>query len=238
MIINNAILIGAGCPLANALAIDLGRKMNVIGVAKHDFSNTSYHRKIVTDFLSEDSAKRDLSKIVSGLDSLVVITCTGRFPVRKSLSDYTKDDDLRIFESNVLGFLVPFRATIEQARNATVSAYVTFGSVAQAYNYPQLGLFTAAKDALRSIVKTASHEEAKYGVRFYHLNLSTLDQENEDCFTSSSAGEFLPCEEVAKNISNLLDGVENAPYLTEVQIYRYSDAYYAEGYFSRIPNTR
>ena len=238
MKLNNALLIGAGCPLADALASHLSLKMNVVGIAMRDFDSISYHQKIIIDFLSEEIANKDLTAAADGMESFAVITCTGRFPLRKNLSDYTRDDDWTILESNVLGFLTPYRATIELARNANVSAYVTFGSVSQPYNYPKLGVFTAAKDALRSLVKTASHEEAKYGVRFFHLNLSTLDQEKEACFTSSNVGQFLPCDNVAKNVSHLLAGIEHAPFFTETVLYKYSDAYYNEGYFSRIPNNR
>ena len=236
MKITNAILIGAGCPLADTLAATLAPKMNIVGVSQREFDSIHYNNKIVTDFLDEDKINNNLLPIIESLESFVVITCCGRFPIRKNISDYFKKDDLKIFESNVLGFLVPFRASISKARKVSLAAYVTFGSVSQFYNYPKLGVYTAAKDALRSIVRTASHEEAKYGVRFFHFNLSTLEQDKELCFTSTDVGDFLPCSTVAHNVEHFLDGIKNAPFFTEAQIYIYSDAYYSEGYLSRIPD--
>lgn len=236
MKIENVFLIGAGCPLADAIASHLSSQTNVIGVANRDFASEGYTHKIIADFMSESEIKGELVGCLDEMDSFAVVTCVGRFPVRKRLSDYTTDDDWATFQSNVLGFLVPYRATIARARQPDViAAYLTFGSVSQPYHYPQLGVYTASKDALRSLVRTASHEEARYGVRFFHLNLSTLDQKKEVHYTSPETCKFLPCDSVAKNICHLLSGIEAAPFFSESHVYVYADSYYEKGYLSRIP---
>lgn len=238
MAIKRIIIIGAGCPLADTIAERLSKHSEIIGISKREFKNEFYNQKIVFDFLSEGQALDKFHELTKDIDSFVVITCTGRFPLRKCLSEYSAKDDWAIYESNVLGFTVPYRATISNARRAKKAAYVTFGSVSQLYKYPKLSVFTAAKDALKTLVLTASHEESGHDVRFFHLNLSTLDQEKEACFTSSEAGQFLPCEAVSKNIDNLLKGLDYAPYFSEYYLYKHSDAYYEDGYYSRIPEDR
>ena len=238
MTVKRIIIVGAGCPLADTIAETLSTNSEIIGISMREFESEFYNQKIIFDFLSEIQSVDKLHAITKDIESFVVITCTGKFPLRKLLSDYSSEDDWVIFESNVLGFTVPYRATISNARLAKKAAYLTFGSVSQVYKYPKLSVFTAAKDALRAFVLTASHEESGHGVRFYHLNLSTLDQEKEACFTSRDAGQFLPCEDVAKNIGHLLKGMDYAPYFSEYNLYKHSDAYYEDGYYSRIPENR
>lgn len=238
MTVKRVIIVGAGCPLADAIAETLSTDSEIIGIAKREFESKFYDQKIIFDFLSETQSLDEFHAITRGIESFVVITCTGRFPLRKPLSDYPSEDNWATFESNVLGFTIPYRATISNARLASKAAYLTFGSVSQIYKYPKLSVFTAAKDALRAFVLTASHEESGHGVRFYHLNLSTLDQEKEACFTSRDAGQFLPCEDVAKNIGHLLKGMDYAPHFSEYNLYKHSDSYYKDGYYSRIPENR
>jgi len=238
--VENVIIIGAGCLLANSIAQKLCGSAYVIGVAAKDddMDSSLYNEKYVYDPLSKDESDKHLSNLTKGMKNFAVITCTGRFPARQPLSEYPKskkDSDSGIFESNVYGFLVPYRSTIENARRAERATYITFGSVSQKYNYPLMGIFTAAKDALRSMVKTASHEEAKNGVRFIHLNLSTLKMKKEEKFTSVDAGEFLCCDKVADNVKHFLSGTDHSPFYSEANIYNYSDAYYEDGYLSRVP---
>lgn len=236
MSIERIIIIGAGCPLSNAIANKLSNNTEVIGIAKREFENECYSKKIIFDFMSETLCQKKLYELTNDVESFCIITCTGRFPQRKFLAEYSLEDDLEIYKSNISGFVIPYRATILNARKAKIAAYITFGSVSQICNYPKLSIFTATKDALRSLILTASHEESGHNVRFFHFNLSTLDQEKEACFTSNSAGEFLPCEDVAENVENALKGLSSSPYFSEFFLYKHSDAYYKDGYYSRIPD--
>jgi NADP-dependent 3-hydroxy acid dehydrogenase YdfG len=229
------LLIGAGCPLADAIAEEMSSSHEVIGISKRTIDSAFYKERLVFDFLNEEITNNSLAELTCNIDEFIVITCTGRFPLRKKLSDYTSSIDKEIYESNVLGFTIPYRATISNARSAKRAAYLTFGSVSQIYKYPMLSVFTAAKDALKSLVKTASHEEAGNNVKFFHFNLSTLDQEKEANFTSSDAGSFLPCIDVAVNIHNTIKSIDNAPFFVESDLYKHSETYYEKGYYFRIP---
>ncbi len=234
--VNRVILVGAGCPLANSIAKTLYGHAEIYGISTKDFSNTYYSKIDIFNFLDESIAKERFNEITESVESFVIITCTGKFPLRKKLSEYTCKDQVETFESNILGFTIPYRSVVENARKAKKALFMVFGSVSQSYKYPKLSIFTAMKDALKTIVHTASHEESSNDICFCFLNLSTLDQEKEQAFTKLTSDKYLPCSVVAQNIHSLFLGFDKLPFYTEQNNYIHSDDYYSMGYFSRIPD--
>ncbi len=196
---------------------------------------SSFNLKLTCDAIDANSLKDALTPIVAEAKQLAIVCGIGRFPIRHRLLETSTDLYRDVFDSNVLVFLNALAAT-HHRRDGVPVTFVTLGSVSMMYHYPELGLYNAAKSALRYAVKTASHESAHLGYRFIHINLSTLRQPKELEFTHIEDEEmYLDCNTVARQVREALHLSAAHLNFLEIDSFVPNSDYYEKGYNSRIP---
>jgi len=229
------IVLGGGSQLGLSLARELNGRSRVIGVSHGGFSDNDFASVIKCDATNAESLKQHLGPIMKNAGKLAVVCGIGRFPNRHPLYETTETMYRKVFDSNVLCFLNALTVT-QQCITRIPVTFVTLGSVSLPYHYPNLGLYNAAKAALRHAVKTASHEMSDRGFRFVHINLSTLRQPKEREFTFVSNDELLlDCATVARQIRDTLRFTAPHVNFLEIDSYVPNPDYYLKGYYDRLP---
>jgi NAD(P)-dependent dehydrogenase (short-subunit alcohol dehydrogenase family) len=232
---SDIVVLGCGSHLGYSLARTLKRDARLTGVSKRSIVDHEFDNLLVCDAAHAESLKSHLLPTLHDATHVGIVCGIGRFPIRHLLSEATEAEYRRVFDSNVLVFLNALSATRHRQPHSPVT-FVTLGSVAVPYHYPELGLYNSAKAALRHAVKTASHELSDQSYRFIHVNLSTLRQPKEVAFTQVSNEQYLlDCDAVASQIRETMLMTSSHLHFLEIDSYVPNPDYYHKAYYERLP---
>lgn len=235
MIYNTIVIIGANCELGNAIIERLAEDYAIYALSRDKISNPQI-KCIQSGDLTHFSSFNNLNDIFDPEhNKRVIINCTGNFIGRKQIEQYKEEEINNILDSNIKPFIFSYKTFIRQMEAVKCGAFITFGSISDRYKYPRISIYNAAKEALQSLVISAANEQHKNNIRFIHINMSTLKLKKEFKYTSHDYFEvWLDPKEVANTISALL--LVDSPFNKAIiDLYNYSERYYKEGYFSRVP---
>jgi NAD(P)-dependent dehydrogenase (short-subunit alcohol dehydrogenase family) len=131
----------------------------------------------------------------------------------------SRDDMLRIFDVNVVGTALAFRAVLPLMIAKGAGSIVAVASVDATFAEQQLAIYAASKAAVRQLARTAAMDHARQGVRVNVLSPGPImtglfkrhleSAANSDAFLATRAarqpgGRILEAEEVARTALFLL----------------------------------
>ena len=113
--------------------------------------------------------------------------------------------------------------------------FITFSAHSQYQNYPMMAAFNSAKAAVESLTMSLSNEYFKFAVRSNCFALATMLTPAEVAMKPRGDHEkWLTSVEVAARVMDLIEKSDAIFSGNVVQLFKHSDSYFGQSYFSRI----
>lgn len=164
-----------------------------------------------------------------------VINCVGYFPDYKSIEEMTIEEAKSVLESNVLTVFGVANKLIPLMRVRGGGHFIGFSMHTAYQHYPYMALFSAAKNALESLIRGISNEYLKYKIYSNVISLATLQTKTEKRIKPHGDYEnWLKVEEVCEIVNNLIKHSNGLVNGSVIHTYKYSKTFFEDAYISRI----
>lgn len=237
------VVTGASSHLGKALvAVGLSRGHRVIAVSRRPPDLGAMPKAsdlVVLDGMDLTDAKalERLRLTVQGLFSqpFGVINCTGYFPGYLQIGDLPVSEAREVMESNFLTFYGVAHTLLPLMIERGGGDFITFSAHSQYQHYPKMGAFTSAKAAVEAFTMTLSNEYIRAGIRANCFALATmLTPEEQKMKPKGDYPNWLTPNEVALRAIELLERADPIVTGNIIQLFKHSDSYFGQSYFSRI----
>ena len=167
-------------------------------------------------------------------DKFHVINCVGFFPGYKLIEEMTIEEAIKVLESNVLTVFGVANQLIPLMRERGGGHFIGFSMHTSYQHYPYMALFSAAKNALESLIKCISNENLKYKIYANVISLATLLTETEKRIKPyGDYDNWLKTEEVCEIVYNLINDSNGLVNGSIIHAYKYSKTFFEESYTSK-----
>lgn len=167
--------------------------------------------------------------------SFHVINCVGYFPEYKLTEEITLEEAKKVIDSNVLAVFGVANKLIPLMRKRGGGHFIGFSMHTSYQNYPYMALFSAAKNALESLIKGISNEYLKHNIYANVISLATLLTETEKRIKpNGDYDNWLRTEEVCEIVHNLIKDSNGLVNGSIIHAYKYSKTFFEEAYTRRI----
>ena len=241
--IRQIIVTGASSHLGKALiAIGLARGHRIIAVSRRpaDLGDMPEDKQLVVlsgmDLMDTVALER-LRKVIHSQFSLRfgVVNCTGYFPGHLQIGDLPVTEARKVMESNFLTFYGVAHSLLPLMLERGGGDFVTFSAHSQYQSYPMMGAFNSSKAAIEALTITLSNEYLHAGIRANCFALATmLTPEEQMMKPKGDHTKWLAPNEVAQRVIEFLERADPIISGNIIQMYKYSDSYFGQSYFSRI----
>lgn len=164
-----------------------------------------------------------------------VINCVGFFPDYIPIEKMRLEDARKVLDSNILSVFGVANKLLPLMSNQGGCHFIGFSMHTAYQNYPYMAIFSAAKLALESFIKSVSNEYLHNEVYANVVSLATLRTETEKRIKPYGDYEnWLEADEVCNIVDNLIrysNGLVNG---SVIHAYKYSKTFFGESYLNRI----
>lgn len=237
------VVTGASSHLGKALVnIGLARGHRVIAVSRRSIDLRTGAQKpqlvhLADTDLTDAAALERLRDTIMGesSDPFGVINCTGYFPGYVEIGDVPVSKAREVMESNFLTIYGVAHALLPLMVERGGGDFVTFSAHSQYQCYPKMAAFNSAKAAVEAFTMTLSNEYFRSGIRANCFALATmLTPEEKQMKPKGDHAKWLMPEEVAQRAIELLERADPIVSGNIIQLFKHSDSYFGQSYFSRI----
>jgi len=219
----------------NKLLLTSRRKPNYFGTLNND------NIKFLPD--KDLTKKEHLDELEAQIINFIptkfhVINCVGLFTDYKEFIDMGDDEIDDIINSNLLSLSKVARRLVPLMRDRNGGHFIGFTTHTSYQHYPNIALYTAAKEAVKSLFLSLSNEYYKNRIIFNTFALATLNTDAE--FIKKPKGkreDWLKTDDVCAYVDYHLfacpDNLKLSPPM-HIDLYEYSEDYFHKSYFDRI----
>ena len=166
--------------------------------------------------------------------SISLIHCAGDFWAHRGFLDVSTELAEKYMNSHYLTLYAVLQSVLPIMIKKNGGKIAAFSFNSSNENFPHILPFNAAKAAVEATIKCIAHEYAKENIVANILSLASL--KTEASRKSRPFGDFENYLELSELCNAILEAMDLSPLInaSTINIYKYSDSYYNQGYFERI----